>query len=202
MKDYSQYGEQEILLSHFENISSGTLVDIGAADGITNSNSKKLIELGWKAFLIEPGKKNYEKLVNLHSNNQNVKLFRIGLGDENIKNSIFYTDKNDEYEQISTFSKEQYIWCEDYFKCDFVKDEVDLVSSNDFFEENNLFHVNFISIDAEGYDSKIIKNLNLEKIKIDLICVENIDDESIKFLENNNYKLVYTTTGNKFYEKK
>jgi len=201
MKDYSQYREQEILLTHFQGKLNGVLVDVGAADGVTNSNSKKLIEMGWKAFLIEPGKKNYEKLVSLHSNNENVKLFRIGLGDKNVKNAVFYTDKNDEYEQISTFSEEQYIWCEDYFKCDYVKDEVDLMSANNFCEENNLTHIDFMSIDAEGYDSKIIKNLDLSKIKIDLICVENIDDESVNFLEKSNYKLVYTTTGNRFYER-
>lgn len=53
LKSYSQYGEdvilQEIFGSHI-----GALLDIGAWDPEVLSNSRALIELGWKAVLIEP----------------------------------------------------------------------------------------------------------------------------------------------------
>ena len=59
---YSQGYEEIYLLNYFKNNNTGFLVDIGAADGINNSNSKKLIELGWSGLLVEPNKKNYNKL--------------------------------------------------------------------------------------------------------------------------------------------
>ena len=73
------------------------------------------------------------------------------------------------------------------------------MSTNDFLNENNLSEIDFISIDTEGLDSKIIKNIDFTKTKIKLICVEKIDDESIDYLNINNYKLIHTTIGNAFY---
>ena len=43
---YSQNNEEQVILDYFGN-KIGNLLDIGANDGITLSNSRKLIELGW-----------------------------------------------------------------------------------------------------------------------------------------------------------
>ena len=40
MVNYSQYGEEEILLNFFEKKQGGVLVDIGASDGVKYSNSR------------------------------------------------------------------------------------------------------------------------------------------------------------------
>ncbi len=44
--------EEQVILDYFGN-KIGNLLDIGANDGITLSNSRKLIELGWSGDLIE-----------------------------------------------------------------------------------------------------------------------------------------------------
>ena len=54
MKDYSQNGEQKIILEYFQDKYKGKVLDIGANDGITLSNSRALIEKGWDGVLIEP----------------------------------------------------------------------------------------------------------------------------------------------------
>ena len=55
MKDYSQNGEQHVILAVFEalGIEKGHLVDLGAGDGYTMSNSRALIERGWTAELYD-----------------------------------------------------------------------------------------------------------------------------------------------------
>lgn len=50
---YSQNDEEAIIMRYFAN-RTGRLLDIGAADGMTNSNSLALIERGWRAVLVEP----------------------------------------------------------------------------------------------------------------------------------------------------
>ena len=55
--DYSQGYEQDFLIEYFNNKKNGLLVDIGAADGINNSNTRYLIENGWEGLLVEPNKK-------------------------------------------------------------------------------------------------------------------------------------------------
>lgn len=55
MKDYSQCGEQSIisdLLVRLQ-INIGTIVDLGAGDGWSLSNSRRLLECGWKGILID-----------------------------------------------------------------------------------------------------------------------------------------------------
>jgi len=199
--DYSQGYEQQFLISYFNNKKIGVLVDIGAADGINNSNTRYLIENGWGGILIEPNKKNYNKLLELYSDNEKIIIENLGCSNKNVKGAKFFIDKNDEFEQISTFSEENYLFCKDYFKCDFVEDEIDLIKTSEVFSKHNLKYIDFVSIDAEGYDSLIIDGIDFNNVFIDLFCVENINKECIDNLIKNGYSLIHETVGNKFYKK-
>lgn len=55
MKDYSQSGEQEHILHYFNvmGIEKGHLVDLGASDGYTMSNSRALLDRGWTGDLYD-----------------------------------------------------------------------------------------------------------------------------------------------------
>ena len=55
MKDYSQSGEQEHILHYLDTIGIkiGHLVDLGASDGVTMSNTRALIERGWTGELYD-----------------------------------------------------------------------------------------------------------------------------------------------------
>jgi hypothetical protein len=69
---FSQNDEQKLIEKYFSE--PGILFDIGASDGITFSNSRKMLLNGWNGFLVEPGKKSYNKLHNLYKDN-GIKLF-------------------------------------------------------------------------------------------------------------------------------
>jgi len=53
---YSQKTEEHSILNYFQeqNISTGTLLDIGSADGKVMSNSYQLLLNGWKGVMVEP----------------------------------------------------------------------------------------------------------------------------------------------------
>jgi FkbM family methyltransferase len=195
--NYSQYGEQEFILNFFGD-KKGVLVDIGAADGINNSNTKKLIENGWSGLLVEPTPVNYNKLIELHSNNHNIIIENCGCGDIT-KDAVFYIDNNDEYHQISTFLQEQKEFCADYFKCSFNEIDLKLINTTELLMKHNLINIDFISIDTEGYDEKVLFGIDFNKINIDLICVENITSVGEDILHSNNYKMIHKTLGNVFY---
>ena len=67
------------------------------------------------------------------------------------------------------------------------------------FDENNVKHVNYLSIDVEGAEFEVIKSINFDKVFIDVIGFENnYNDVSIpiiKYLENHNFVIGY------FYDK-
>jgi FkbM family methyltransferase len=73
---YSQYGEDDLILKIFEkeSIRSKALLDIGAWDPITFSNSRALIEAGWSATLFEPSPGPLRNLVGAYAGNPLVRV--------------------------------------------------------------------------------------------------------------------------------
>jgi hypothetical protein len=71
---YSQYGEDGVLARVFELIGTTNkqCFEVGAADGKWFSNSRNLIDKGWKAVLIEDDKSNYAELDKLDGVNGSV----------------------------------------------------------------------------------------------------------------------------------
>lgn len=55
LKDYSQNGEQEHILHYLDTIGikKGHLVDLGAGDGYTMSNTRALLERGWTGMMVD-----------------------------------------------------------------------------------------------------------------------------------------------------
>jgi len=59
---YSQNDEEEFLVKLFAGKPPGRFLDIGAYDGITMSNTRRLLELGWSGVLVEAHWGNFESL--------------------------------------------------------------------------------------------------------------------------------------------
>ncbi len=71
---YSQFGEDGVLGALFDNVkpASRWCVEVGAADGTWCSNTRRLIEQGWSALLIERDDAMFERLAALHADNPRV----------------------------------------------------------------------------------------------------------------------------------
>jgi hypothetical protein len=71
-RSYSQTGEDGILRRLFEclGVSPGYLVDIGAGDGWTLSNTRALLERGWKGALFDV--KSHRDVIGTHITDENV----------------------------------------------------------------------------------------------------------------------------------
>src|SRR5687768_5951564 len=83
MKNYSQNNEQQIILNYFQNQTFKDLavLDLGANDGITLSNSYAILSLGASGDLVEPSPTVFPKLNDLYKNNPNVKCHNVALTD-------------------------------------------------------------------------------------------------------------------------
>lgn len=71
---YSQNDEERIILDLFATKTDGHLLDIGAFDGKTFSNSLALIERGWSGVLVEPNPVSLKALIDLHGKNSKVQI--------------------------------------------------------------------------------------------------------------------------------
>jgi len=181
---YSQNNEEQIIADFFGDF-KGAVLDIGANDGKTYSNSLKLIENGWRAFLVEPSPTCGEKINTLHAGNELVKLLQVAIGAETGE-AVFHESgrlnvpelPEENISLVSTLiPKEKDRWTP--LKMDWKEYPVKVFNWADFKKQFNIpDHLDFISIDAEGVDMAILKQIDLSLVK--LLCVEYNLDQAVK----------------------
>lgn len=202
---YSQNNEDSVFSSILPE--RGNLVEIGAFDGKTNSNSLLLIERGWNAFLVEPSPAAFDKILKLHRNNDRVTLLNAAamIGTERMTMRLldFYES---ELSQISTiseeFSKNDCVaegnpWNNPpYRKIISVGVRIDTILDE---AKKRMGSIDFLSIDVEGLSSTMSMSFDPLKYGIKCVCVEidkGMDSSVDHFYKRAGYSLVSRTPEN------
>lgn len=166
---YSQSNEEKIILDYFGDF-TGTLLDCGANDGVTLSNSRALIERGWSADLIEPSPTAYNKLTQLYTGNNKVATHDLAItehdGDITLFESGEHLGKGDIGLLSSTVKAELMRWDKETFTPVKVKG----LTFNSFLYIAKYRQYDFISIDAEGLDWQILRQIDLTNVRC--VCIE------------------------------
>lgn len=176
---HSQNNEEKIIKEYFDKYfpnQRGTVLDIGANDGETLSNSRYLIsELGWSGYLVEAAKSPYLKLEALYQGVENVNIFNVALGVQNM-DLTFYESGNLLNQgdvglvsslvpsEIDRWKNSGVPYTEYPVKCFDWKTFKSTYSSNVKFD--------FISIDIEGMDYDVLTQIDLKAHGCKCLCVE------------------------------
>lgn len=171
---YSQNNEDDFILSHFGDY-KGTLVEIGANDGSTLSNSKLLIEMGWEAHLFEPSINTFRKLEELHIQNTKVYTYPFGVSEFSGERTFYESGKllgGEDRSLVSCIDPEEMKrWGTNV---DFTQTTAEFKTWQEFVKqyghEQKTF--DFISIDAEGEDWNILKQIDMKQHNCKMLCVE------------------------------
>lgn len=171
MNTYAQNSEDLIIAQYFGDY-KGTLLEVGANDGITFSNSKLLIELGWNAHLFEPGSV-CGGLIILHQGNDNVHIYNTGIGEkeevvkfwESGAHVPFGNDKG----LVSTINKNE---ATKWPHVDFIEREIQLITFPLWWDYQGRPKLDFISIDCEGVDWLILRQINLINVGCKALIIE------------------------------
>lgn len=181
--DYENVPLDEILIK-IMNYKNGIFIEVGAFDGISQSNTKRLEEYhNWTGILIEPSENLFSKLC---QNRPNSKCFQCALGSFEENNTYAYGDFGGH--TMSSFIGR---------RGEELKDTVLIRSLQSILDECNLNHINFFSLDVEGYELNILKGIDFNKTKFDYLLIEiyaSQFDEIKNFLSNKGYKLVKCLT--------
>jgi len=62
-RDYSRWGEQAAILGFFGDREPGRFLDLGAFDGVTESNTRALVERQWAGLCVEANPANFQRLL-------------------------------------------------------------------------------------------------------------------------------------------
>lgn len=175
---YTQNNEEELVRAYFSDKDTKTmcLLDIGANDGKTFSNSRQLILDGWNAVLVEPSPKAFAKLKKLYPRNAKVKLKQFAIAESTgevafHESGSWNEDESDVALLSSIKESELQRWGD---RVSFTETKVQAYSFEDFLNKENLSEVkfHFISIDAEGVDWEILSQIDLTKLGCECLCVE------------------------------
>lgn len=174
---YTQNDEEKIILAYAEKFERshgpGNLLSIGENDGYHLSNALALIERHWKAILVEPAPKAFAKLQYRHKDRENVYCYNVAIADFDGAATLFDSDShlNDgDTSLLSTLKKEETKrWLGSQT---FEQVEVRVQTMREFMYQKPFSILDFISIDAEGYDLDILKQINLISTKTSMVIVE------------------------------
>lgn len=211
-RDYSQHGEQELILRFFRENTDGYArfcVDAGAYDGVVGSNSRALFQLGWSGLAIEPNPRTFERLKALYQDRTDIQCVRLAVSDHDAEGvemqfavgpeGVAEEDKW-KYAQVSTLNDD---FAETYRRdmaYRYEKSTVDIAELGALMRQHNVpKNLGFLSIDCEGEDIKIVRQLDLDEFAPKLICVES-DDNNRHFyaevLQARGYRYYGHTAGN------
>jgi FkbM family methyltransferase len=212
-RDYSQYGEQPLILDYFEKHPGAPrfCVDVGAFDGITGSNSRALFLNGWSGVVVEPDPRTFARLTSLYASRPDIVCLRRALSDRlGIRRMQFCkgppgTPREDEwqYAQVNTFSRQ--------FAATYVSDHnyeyrsalVRVTTLTRALRSARApLDIGFMSIDCEGEDLAVIQSLDLTRYRPWLICVECNDDSRDIYaapLASAGYRFLASTVANSMF---
>lgn len=193
LNDYSQYGEGRVI-NHYFNGVTGTLLSIGENDGRTLSNVLGLIENGWAAHLVEPSEIAFKKLKELHKDNNLVQCYNFAITETDGRFDFYDSDSHlntGDTSLLSTLVKSE---TNKWTKQKFEKKTISGMAFNSFIKSAQITNIDLISIDCEGMDYDILKQINPSALGVKMLCVEyNNVNESLfaDYMKSFGYKLHY-----------
>ncbi len=142
------------------NFRNGVFIEVGANDGIAQSNTKLLEEAyGWTGILIEPSSNLFKELC---TNRPQSKCFQCALGSFDQDNTWVLGDFDGHL--MSSVGGKRLARNE--------PQKVPMRSLQSILNEVGIHHINFFSLDTEGYELNILKGIDFSKTTIDCILVE------------------------------
>lgn len=200
---YSQHGEDLFIVKQlYNNNKIGSILDIGANDGTTYSNSRYFIEtLGWNAVLVEPTSQCISKLNELYSENGRVIIYPYAIDAEETETVIYLGNlEPDTINQVSTMSTEEKAYWETNRNVQYTEELIKTKTIDQLISDININYFDIISIDTEGKDILAFSRLYELGYRPEFFIFEhNSNSNTIQQLSdicNTEYRIVWQNTIN------
>ena len=199
-KSYAMDGEDIAICQYIENKEKGFYVDIGAHHPIHRNNTHLLFMKGWHGINIDVNMFSIDLFKFLRPEDLNLLT---AISDQDGEVTFYYqkqfsqlntTDRAIAYEHFNGNFKERIVKCQ----------TIETVLRNSKFRNKK---IDFLNIDIEGAEMKVLKTLNFEIYNPRIICIEILgyrnlqpsereakikNNEIYKFLINKNYKKIWS----------
>ena len=182
--------EDTAILDYFKDKKSGFYVDVGCYHPIHRNNTYLLYEQNWRGINIDVSQFSVELFDHLRPDDLN---YNCAVSNKNETVKLFFQK---ELSQLSTTENDQ---AKKVFQGNIKEKEIQAFTLDEILNRDKYKNVkiDFLNIDVEGADFKVLNGLSFQKFNPELICVE-IHDKEIKeskiynFLKDKNYQLIWS----------
>lgn len=166
---YSQRDEELHILQWFSvKGEKGKLLDVGAYDGKTFSNTRQLLLNGWRGILVEPSPSVTPALHGLYDGNENVEILELAIGEQ--AGTFPFQDSNGD--AVSSFDNAHVALWRDKAGIPFTEIPMTVITWEDLFGRVGR-DFKFINLDAEGWSLDLLDILPIETLSLlEMIIVE------------------------------
>jgi FkbM family methyltransferase len=182
--------EDTVVLNYFKNKKNGFYVDVGCYHPIHRNNTYLLHKQDWSGVNIDTSEFSIDLFNHMRPNDLN---YNCAISNKNEIIKLFYQK---ELSQLSTIEIDQ---AKTVFQGNIKEKEIqaftlDKILNKGKFKNNK---IDFLDIDVEGADLKVLEGLSFNKFKPELICIE-IHEKEIelskiyKFLVDKKYELIWS----------
>ena len=182
--------EDTSVLDYFKDKKNGFYVDVGCYHPTHRNNTYLLYKKNWNGINIDTSQFSIELFNYMRPNDLN---YECAVSNKNEFVKLFYQK---ELSQLSTTESDQ---AKKVFQGNIKKKEIEAFTLDEILERGKYKNskIDFLDIDVEGADLKVLEGLSFDKFKPELVCVE-IHSKEIKksdiynFLVDKNYKLLWS----------
>jgi FkbM family methyltransferase len=191
-----QLDQDLIAYLYFKGKTDGFYLDIGAHDGISINNTFVFEQLGWRGVCIEPLPDIFQQL----KQNRKCDCYNAAIYDLAGTDSIDFV-KADGLEMFSGINEcmtktHKRTIISSNAKLEYIKVKV-LTFNSLMSNYPNITHIDFLSMDVEGAEMRVLKSIDFNKYSFGLLCVENNEEnigdgeKIIKVMQENGYAVLF-----------
>lgn len=161
------------------------IVEVGANDGKTADPIFRTIQRNkhWRAMLIEPVPHMFERLKEAYSGLERCILVNVAIAPTSGTLPIYYVvpkakevmpEIPDYFEQLPSFDKKNILDFLGPKGASLLRERmVDTVPLSELPARHQIKEVDFLQIDAEGFDFEVLKTFPFDAMKPAIVCIEN-----------------------------
>jgi FkbM family methyltransferase len=177
------FDSASIWINKFLNDEKLNIVQVGSNDGIMGDPIYNLIQKNksWNVLFIEPVPYLFEKLKNNYTSESRFSFENVAINDGS--SQIFYSVKEEAklqirnlpywYDQLGSFNRDNIVKQLNGILEPYIEETLlDGMTLKDVLEKNRINSMSLFHIDTEGYDWKILSQLNLKKYCPTIILYE------------------------------
>ena len=182
--------EDLAVIDYFKDKKNGFYVDVGCYHPTHRNNTYLLHKKNWSGVNIDTSKFSIDLFNHMRPKDLN---YNCAISNKNEIIKLFYQK---ELSQLSTTERDQ---AETVFQGNIKEKEVQAFTLDEILDRDKFkdIKIDFLDIDVEGADLKVLEGLSFDRFKPELVCVEihtkEIKQSDIyKFLINKNYELLWS----------